>query len=318
MFLIAPAGRAQTPPIDGDFNLALPSHQGQLHWHADGFKIIENSVKPSGSEIGYRGTDGSGQFTFLGFLFLFPEQAPMTSAKCRDGVMEPAKKGNPTIKVVGSLQIPRADGPPLELLSYVGQGRDGKLIYSMRGFIAIGDICGDLEVYGNDVSVVSDPNLKKMWDSYRFDPSYTPKFRDFLLYAQVLYRDQKYQAAAPMFEQALTRLDGDKDWDPVKWRRVVTDQAGMAYGISGNIPKARALFEAAIAKDPDYPLYYYNLACADAEEKKLADARTHLQQAFARKANGIQGESMPDPSKDDSFLPYRDNKEFWAFIETLH
>ncbi len=91
----------------------------------------------------------------------------------------------------------------------------------------------------------------------------------------------------------------------------------MAYRMAGNIPKARALFEAAIAKDPEYPLYYYNLACADAEGKNLADARTHLRQAFARKANVIRGETMPDPSKDDSFLPYRDNKEFWTFVESL-
>jgi hypothetical protein len=64
-------------------------------------------------------------------------------------------------------------------------------------------------------------------------------------------------------------------------------------------------------------LYYYNLACADAEEKKLADARRHLQEAFARKANLISGEAMPDPTKDDSFLPYRNDKDFWTFVKGL-
>jgi tetratricopeptide (TPR) repeat protein len=87
--------------------------------------------------------------------------------------------------------------------------------------------------------------------------------------------------------------------------------------LAGNIPKARAIFEAAVATDPEYPMYYYNLACADAEEKKLADAHNHLQQAFARKANVIRGESMPDPTKDNSFLPYCDSKEFWTFVESL-
>jgi Tfp pilus assembly protein PilF len=106
--------------------------------------------------------------------------------------------------------------------------------------------------------------------------------------------------------------------DQETMRRVTTDQAGMAYGISGDIRRARAIFEAAIVKDPNYPLYYYNLACADAEEGKLADARSHLQQAFARKANVSQSETMPDPTKDDSFLPYQGNKDFWAFIESLH
>jgi hypothetical protein len=72
---------------DANFKLALPEHKGQLSWSADGFKIIEASAKPNGRELGIRGKDESGRLTFLGFLFLFPEQAPLTSASCRDGVM---------------------------------------------------------------------------------------------------------------------------------------------------------------------------------------------------------------------------------------
>jgi len=305
--------RPQIPVNDGKFTLALPAHQGQLKWNAEGFKVIESSAKSNGAEIGIRASDASGQFTFLGFLFLVPEQAPMTSAKCRDGALGLAK-----IRTVASIQMARSDGPPVELVSYVGQGKDGKLVYSIRGFLATGDICGDLEIYGNKVSVISDPNLKKIWDSYRFDPNYSPQFNDMTLYASILFRNHMYEAAAPVFEQALTMLKDDKIKDQLMWQRVTTDQAGMAYGLAGNIPKARAIFEGAVAKDPEYPLYYYNLACADAEEKKLSDARNHLQQAFARKANVILGETMPDPTKDDSFLPYRDNKEFWTFVESLH
>lgn len=188
----------------------------------------------------------------------------------------------------------------------------------MRGFVATGDTCGDLEVYSDAPINADDPDLKKLWGSYRFDPNYVPQFNDTSLYASILYQNHAYQAAAPIFEQALTKLKNDGSKDREMWMRVTTDQAGMSYGMAGDIPKARALFEAAIARDPDYPMYYYNLACADAEEKKLADARTHLQQAFARKANVVRGESMPDPTRDDSFLPYRDNKEFWAFLESLH
>jgi hypothetical protein len=101
-------------------------------------------------------------------------------------------------------------------------------------------------------------------------------------------------------------------------RRALTDQVGMSYGIAGDIPKSRAIFESAIAKDSEYPLYYYNLACADAQKHKLSAARLHLQEAFARKANVLPGESMPQPAKDGSFLPYRNDKSFWAFIESLH
>lgn len=312
----AVTGRAQSAAKDGGFTLALPTHNGQLKWNAAGFSVVQTSAKPTSSEIGVQASNGSAQYTLLGFLFLFPEQAPMTSAKCRDGVMEPAKKSNPSLTIAGTSQMSRSDGPPVELVGYVAQGRDGKSVYSVRGFLAQGDLCGDLEIYGNDVSVISDPDLKKIWGSYRLDPQYVPQFDDVFVYAQTLYQNHLYEAAAPMFEQALTKLTDSKD--QLTWRRVATDQAGMAYGMSGNVPKARAVFDAAVARDPDYPMNYYNLACADAEEKKLPDARAHLQQAFARKANMIQGETIPDPTKDDSFLPYRNDKEFWAFLESLH
>jgi hypothetical protein len=47
------------------------------------------------------------------------------------------------------------------------------------------------------------------------------------------------------------------------------------------------------------------------------DKLVHLQQAFDRKANVNQGESMPVPTEDDSFLPYKDNRPFWTFLQGL-
>src|SRR5271169_1046873 len=185
LFLGAVTGRAQSPVKDGNFTLALPAHQGQLKWNAEGFKIVQSSAKPNGAEVGIRANDGSSQFTLLAFLFLFPEQAPMTSAKCRDGVLEPAKRSNPTLQIAATTEMARSDGPPVALVSYVTQGKDGKLVYSVRGFLAMGDICGDLEIYGNDVNVIKDPNLKKMWESYRFDSNYSPQFDDVSLYAEI-------------------------------------------------------------------------------------------------------------------------------------
>jgi tetratricopeptide (TPR) repeat protein len=100
-------------------------------------------------------------------------------------------------------------------------------------------------------------------------------------------------------------------------RRLVTDQAGMAYGIAGDTSRARSIFEKGVVADPDYPLYYYNLACADAADKNLVGARTNLQKAFDRRLNILPGEHMPDPTTDDSFLPYRDNEQFWTFLVSL-
>lgn len=313
---------AQTA-TDAGFKLALPDHRGQLSWSAEGFKIIQSSAKPGGREIGIRGKDQSGRLIFLGFLFLFPEQAPLTSAKCRDGVLEPTKKDTPTLKILATSETTLPGRLPISMATYSAKGQDGKPVYSVRAFVATGDICGDLEVYSNSPITADDDVLKKIFASYRLDENYSPQFNDVFLYAQILYQARMYKAAGPVFEAALVKLKDAPGAaakimrDTKTATRVVTDQAGMAYGMSGDIQKARSLFEKAIVEDPDYPMYYYNLACADAEEKNLSGARSHLQQAFARKANVIDGEAMPDPTRDDSFLPYRNNREFWTFLQSL-
>ena len=309
---------AQTA-TDAGFKLALPEHRGQLSWSAEGFKVVQSSAKPpEGREIWIRGKDQSGRLTFRGFLFLVPEQAPLTSAKCRDGAVEPMRKSDPRLKIETAEKV-SPNGPSIAMAKYAAQGRGGKMAYSVRGFVAADDICGDLEVYSDTPISADDGVVQKIFASYRFDQNYSPQLDSVLFYAQTLYQARMYKAAAPMFEAALVKLKENPNMaakmmsDRKTATRVVTDQAGMAYGMSGNIPKARSLFEEAIV-DPDYRLSYYNLACADAEEKELADARTHLQPVFARKANVISGEAMPDPTKDDSFLPYRDNKEFLGIL----
>ncbi|HET9164414.1 MAG TPA: tetratricopeptide repeat protein [Candidatus Angelobacter sp.] len=301
---------------DDAFKLALVNHPGQLSWSAEGFKIIESSAKPGGNEIGIRGQDQSGQQTFLGFLFLFPEEAPLNSAKCLDGVIGPEKKSTVSLKIAGTDQISQPGTLPVSLVSYTARGEGGKTLYTVRGFVANGDICGDLEIYSYTPLSLQDANLKKIFSSLRLDEKYTPQFNDLFLYAQILYQHHMYGPAAPVYEKALAKLNEDSS-STKTMKRVITDQAGMSYGMSGNIAKARAIFEKAVVADPDYPLYYYNLACADAEEKNLTGAKKHLQEAFDRKANVVPGERMPDPTQDDSFLPYRKNKEFWAFVEGL-
>ncbi len=304
---------------NNDYRLALPDHKGQLKWSVNGFRITENSAKPNGRELGVRGSDSAGQLTFLGFLFVAPETAPMTSAKCRDAALAQDRKTNATLKITRTSEIPRQGALHVALVTYTTGNRDGSTTYRVRGFLAADDICGDLEFYSSKPRSDDDEGLKRVFSGYQMEPNYTPQFSDITLYAQVLFQHNEYRAAAPMFEKALTMVppDGAPFKSAIFARRVLRDQAGMSYGISGDMAKARSIFEKAIADDPAYPLYYYNLANADAGEKKLSDARRHLQQAFDRKANVNPGETMPKPTEDDSFLPYKDNREFWTFLQGL-
>lgn len=238
----------------------------------------------------------------------------MTSTECRDNELAVETKGDPAFKLFSTSEMHGSGNLMIALANY--SHGSGRKTFSARAFIADSGVCGDIEFYSPSRIDTSDPRLTTVLSTLHLDPIHVPQFHDVFLYAEALYRGKQYGASAPLFERALTMLGQGKNQQTEE--RVLTDQAGMAYGISGNISKAREIFNAAIAKDPDYPLYYYNLACADAEENNLADARVHLQDAFARKANVLPGESVPDPTKDDSFTPYRNNKDFWTFLKTLH
>jgi hypothetical protein len=309
---------AQTVP-GGEYRLALPDHKGQLRWSVGGFQIIESSAKPNGREIGLRGRDAVGRLTFLGFLFLAPENAPMTSGTCRDGVLAQEKKTNATVRIVKRSEISPAAGVPVTLVTYTAANPDGSVGYRVRGFVATAEICGDLEFYSHDQISDEDAQLKNVMGSLQLDPAYAPQFGDLAFYAQILVQQHEYQAAAPIFEKSLTVVPSDGAPFPSARvaRRVMRDQAGMSYGIAGDLANARRVFEEGTAKDPDYPMYYYNLACADASENKLAEAKIHLQQAFKRKANMNPGESLPDPAQDEAFLPHKNDQEFWSFLERL-
>jgi hypothetical protein len=38
-------------------------------------------------------------------------------------------------------------------------------------------------------------------------------------------------------------------------------QPGMSYGISGRLQQEKVTFEYGLTQDPEYPMFYYNLAC---------------------------------------------------------
>ena len=60
-------------------------------------------------------------------------------------------------------------------------------------------------------------------------------------------------------------------------------------------------FEYGLTQDPEYPMFYYNLACTYGETKNMQQAIEELRLAYKYKANMIAGETLPDPLKDDSF-----------------
>lgn len=131
-----------------------------------------------------------------------------------------------------------------------------------------------------------------------------------------LFRQEKYSEAVGSYERAKSLQERQKRLTQIEIR-VLTDQLAMAYGISGQLKKAHAHLDSAIQKDPDYPLNYYNRACAFAEEGERGEMLIALRQAFDRKKNGLKGEQMPDPRTDSSFQKYTADAYFLRLMKDL-
>jgi predicted Zn-dependent protease len=133
---------------------------------------------------------------------------------------------------------------------------------------------------------------------------------------QTLFEQQKFAESTRPYGKALdlertgSKLTSDQ-------HRILVDQLAMAYGISGDLKKAHALLGDAIRQDPEYPLNYYNLACAFAEEGDKNKALANLSLAFQHKGNVLKGEKMPDPRTDSSFQKYVRDEDFIKLTKSL-
>ena len=303
-------GAAQNTP--GKISFALPDHPGSLSFDQGNFHLTELSAKPNSSEFGVRAEDGD--LKFLGFLFLWPEKPHLTSESCRDEMLK--AEGPQTLAAdQGRLLYTTPSGVHTAMVLLIPPS--GKFS-ALRVFVAHEDLCADLTfTYAQPPTKAVFPmdRTKLVLNSLVFDPDAKPTFRGAFAYATVEWNKQQVQGAAKAYASALKLVDSSDD--PVKWRRVTTDQLSMALGMSGDLKGSRAVNQAAIEKDPTYPLYYYDLACADAESGDPAAARVHLQQAFDRRANTLKGETFPDPTTDDSLKKLRADKDFWNLAESI-
>lgn len=147
-------------------------------------------------------------------------------------------------------------------------------------------------------------------------PPESPAVMAYIREGSILYRQHKYKEAIGPYQKALDLEKETPHLDHTLWR-VLVDNLGMAYGISGDLQRAKETFEYGLSKDSTYPMFYYNLACSSAEANDLDKAGEYLKKAFQYKANNIAGESLPDPRKDDSFTPHLNNKKFRDLLDSL-
>jgi tetratricopeptide (TPR) repeat protein len=160
------------------------------------------------------------------------------------------------------------------------------------------------------------PAFESFLSAVAIQPSFQPATMDFYLPGSVLYRRKNYRAAIPWLSRALEREKQAPSLPPNQ-QLILIDVLGMAHGISGDRKQARAVFAYGLAEHPEFPMFYYNLACTDAEDGDLDAALKNLRLTLQYRANMIPGEKLPDPAKDTSFKAYVDDPRFQEVARTF-
>jgi tetratricopeptide (TPR) repeat protein len=292
----------------GTGGIALPAGQD---WKPEMLTVYDDGRRPVAQ---YR-KGGSG--LTVSFI-LFENLSGTPSAQgCRADAINPILEQNAKLiskRVDGDAKS--ATGETLATTSYLIDMSPavGHHQHNLFGFAGDAKTCAEIHISSVIETSAEEDAMKAVLADSHPNLTYQPNADDYFRLASVLFKNSP-GSAAPYYKSSLDAIPNNAS--SITARRVTTDQLVMSLGMSGDVKGSRAVAEKAIVADPDYPINYYNLACADAEQGNATDAKMHLKEAFDRRANVLKGESMPDPTKDDSILKLKKNEAFWAFVTTL-
>ena len=313
LFAFASSARAQSfplPPLLVTWSapgaLDLPTSPD---WHFEQINVFDNGNRPV---VLYNNPTANVYASFIVFKNL---SGKPTAEGCRADAVEPlVKHFDKAISQRKDSSIAGPDHQTYASTSYLLTTDANPPQRNTFTFAGDKDLCTEIHLSTLTPGSAGETALQLALSEFHPRLGYITSARDLVAMANYLFATSP-QEAAPYYGEALPRIVPGPL--ALAQTRIITDQLVMSLGMSGHLDGARHFAEQAIKTDPDYPLNYYNLACADAEQGNASAARIHLEQAFARKANVLPGESLPDPSKDDSLLKLKANQDFWAYVLTL-
>ena len=151
----------------------------------------------------------------------------------------------------------------------------------------------------------------------RLPPPAPPNSKELLNMGNALSRQYEYARAIAPYQKAFELEKAEPQLDRTLWRTLI-ENLGMAYGMTGHLKEAKAIYEEGIQADPTYPMFHYNLACTFADMNDLDHAMQSLKTAFRHRKNQNSGETvMPDPRQNLSFQRFMKHDIFRNLVNDL-
>jgi hypothetical protein len=301
--------------------MAFPDGKGILEFDA-GPVTPDIHVRLDGKEVQLKILDRPDKLNITAFLQRVP--FPASPEKCRDAWWPDTRKAPVPHDDLHETEV--KDG--IARVEFMIPEFKGMKVHQkdLHAYLGDGDLCAEIHLS----KILFEPKDQKLFDDLlataKLSPDAVPTASrksdaapgyDGAYYfqeASKLYMQEKYPDAADLYLKALEQEHRHRTLSK-DLTRVLIDNLGMSYGMSGKLSQAKATFEFGLTQDPEYPMFFYNLACYYGEVNQMDNALAQLRLAYKYKANSIPGEGIPDPLKDDSFRRFVGNE---AFVKAVH
>jgi tetratricopeptide (TPR) repeat protein len=325
MFLGSGAAEAQdapATPTTQTSDIWLPGKAWALELDGTGFTTRDNEIQPDGRR--YFLAENAKTHMVVS-VFLEASKAPVQPEECKHSLEQKAKSNAALASTKLKGVDYRASGD-LQILEFTLPEFDGvpKNQKNIFGCLIKEDVFVDIHISKLFFRASDQPLFDALLQSIHFVPReaadmHVPAGNSMLFFQQGsrYYLAHQYREAIGPYRQAFEIEKSTPTLGKNLWR-VLLDNLSIAYGITGDLTHARETLNYGVSKDPDYPLFYYNLACVTAEKGSVPETEKYLKLAFERRGNIIPGETFPDARIDDSFQKLLLQKEFRQFLNSLY
>jgi tetratricopeptide (TPR) repeat protein len=301
------------PPAKKSVNrFAAPGRDWALAIDLKGYQIEQDRVDQAGKQRYVMATNKRNGLSIS--FWIEPMEEDWDSKACRKHawakeVKSPFKKEDIKMWELGDLAI----------VEYVVPEFNGLAVRqkNYRAYLTHDHAWMDIHVSKIDVSTEDEARIRKLLKSVHIvkgkgdnpPPDKQTDIPPDLLVASRLYLLKEHRQASVYYQKVLDAEKKSRTLKQDAWR-VLVDNLGMCYGMTGKLEQAKEIFEYGIGEDPQYPMFHYNLACTYSEMGDLNAALSCLEKAIKYRANMIKGEKLPDPRKDESFRKYAKDPGF--------
>jgi len=152
--------------------------------------------------------------------------------------------------------------------------------------------------------------LEEVRTSNGIDPVISLQFE----FAMMYYTSENYDSAIVEYEKVLEREKELIKYNKYFWY-IAYDNLSGSYIMAGQPDKAIEICERGLKRDKKYPMFYYTIARAYAEQGNGSLMLEYIRKAYKYKDRMLPGEVIPDPLEGESFQDILKIEEFRKELE---